>query len=145
MRISAGDKSPTPARDKAIAGAYANKFIIALDFEMLNSSAPYYQAGLGNRLCYEITFNDYNRVINSAIAAPDAKYNKITDISLEYEIVTQPDLAKYLAKSIKDEYQSMVLLYDRILRHKQIPVNKSDTMWDWSFKVQMKCFFYCCN
>ena len=80
---------------------------------MLDSSAQYYQAGLGNRLCYEITFNDYNRVINSSVAAPDAKY-KITDISLEYEIVTQPDLVR----SSKDEYQSMVLLYDRILRYK---------------------------
>ena len=82
---------------------------------MLDSLAPYYQAGLGDRLCYEITFNDYNRIINSSVAAPDAKY-KITDISLEYEIVTQPNLAR----SIRSECQSMVLLYDRILRHKQI-------------------------
>ena len=78
---------------------------------MLDSSAPYYQAGLGNRLCYEITFNDHNRVINSSVAAPDAMY-KITDISLEYEIITQPDLAR----SIKAEYDEMALYYDRILR-----------------------------
>ena len=60
LRINVGDKSPTPARDKAIADAYGNKFIIPLDFEMSDSSAPYYQAGLRNRLCYEITFSDYN-------------------------------------------------------------------------------------
>ena len=30
------------------------------NIEMLGSAAPYYQAGLGNRLCYELTFNDYN-------------------------------------------------------------------------------------
>ena len=108
MRINAGDKRPTSDRDKAIADVCRNKFIIPLDFEMLDSSAPYYQVGLGNRLCYEITFNDYNGVINSALAAPDAKY-KITDISIEYEIVTQPELMR----SIQDEYQSMVLLYDR--------------------------------
>ena len=67
------------------------QFTIPLDFEMLDGAAPYYQAGLGNRLCYEITFNDYNQVIKSAVSpkVPDAKY-KITDISLEYEIVTQP-------------------------------------------------------
>ena len=34
---------------------------------------------------------------------PDAKY-KITDISLEYEIATQPDLAR----SIRSEYQHML-------------------------------------
>ena len=60
LRINAGDKDATNSRDKAIADAYGNKFIIPLDFEMLDSSAPYYQAGLGNRLCYEITFSDYS-------------------------------------------------------------------------------------
>ena len=59
MRINAGDKSTGNAQDNAIANTYGNKFIIPLDFEMLDSAAPYYQAGLGNRLCYEITFNDY--------------------------------------------------------------------------------------
>ena len=48
----------------------------------------------------------------------------IIDIFLEYEIVTQSDLAR----SIKDEYDKMVLYYDRILRPGQIPVNKSDTL-----------------
>ena len=27
----------------------------------------------------------------------------------------------------------MVLLYDRVIQHSQIPVNKSDTKWNWSF------------
>ena len=60
LRINAGDKSAGNAQDKAIADACGNKFIIPLDFEMLDSAAPYYQAGLWNRLCYELTFNDYN-------------------------------------------------------------------------------------
>ena len=132
LRINAKDKSPN-TRDNAIADAYGNKFIIPLDFEMLDSAAPYYQAGLRNRLCYEITFNDHNRVINSSVASPDATY-KITDISLEYEIITQPDLTR----SIRSEYQHMVLLYDRILRHRKIIVNKSDTVWNWAFNVPCK-------
>ena len=60
LRINVGNKSTGNAQDKAIADAYRKKFIVPLDFEMLDSAAPYYQAGLGNRLCYEITFNDYN-------------------------------------------------------------------------------------
>ena len=91
LRINAASKDATNAQDKAIANACVNKFIIPLDFEMLDSAAPYYQAGLGNRLCYELTFNDYNQVTKSGISSlkgPDAKY-KITDISLEYEIATQ--------------------------------------------------------
>ena len=126
LRINAGNKDATNAQGKAIADAYGNKFIIPLDFEMLDSAAPHYQAGLGNRLCYELTFNDYSRVTKSAVSSPkfpDAKY-KITDISLEYEIVTQPDLAR----SIRSEYQHIALLYDRILRHRKIIVNKSNTV-----------------
>ena len=60
LRINAGDKSTGNAQGNAIANTYGNKFIIPLDFEMLDSAAPHYQAGLGNRLCYELTFNDYN-------------------------------------------------------------------------------------
>ena len=116
LKINAGNKDATNAQDKAIADAYGNKFIIPLDFQMLDSAAPYYQAGLRNRLCYELTFNDYNRVTKSGVSSPkvpDAKY-KITDISLEYEVATQPNLAR----AIRSEYQHMALLYDRILRQK---------------------------
>ena len=60
LRINAGDKNAEITQDKAIADAYGNKFIIALDFEMLDSAALHYQASLRNRLCYEIMFNDYN-------------------------------------------------------------------------------------
>ena len=133
LRINASDKSTGNKRDKAIANTYGNKFVTPLDFEMLDTSIPYYRAGLWNRLCYEITFNDYNRVIKSTVASPDAKYN-ITNIFSEYEIVTQPTLTKY----ISDEYQNMALLYDRVLRHRQIKVNKSDTTWNWSFNTPCK-------
>ena len=34
---------PHQPKIKAIADAYGNKFIIPLDFEMLDSAAPYYQ------------------------------------------------------------------------------------------------------
>ena len=32
----------------------------------------------------------------------------------------------------------MVLLYDRILRHRQIPVNESDMTWNWSINIPCK-------
>ena len=73
-------------------------------------------------------FNDYDQVIISlgSPAKPDTKY-KITDVSLEYETVTQPDLARHIMM----EYQSMALPYDRVLRDRQIPVNKLDRIWSW--------------
>ena len=87
---------------------------------------------LRNRLCYDIMFNDYDQVIVSpgSPPKPDAK-DKITDISLEYEIITQPDLARHIMM----EYQNMVLPYHRVLRDRQIPVKNSDTTWSWSFNT----------
>ena len=89
------------------------------------------QVGFRNRLSYELLFNDYNQVINSW--KTDATY-KITDISLEYDIVTQPKLAR----SIKSECDKMVLLYDRVIQHSQIPMDKLDTKWNWSFNNSCK-------
>ena len=108
-------------------------FVIPLDFEMLDSAMPYYFR-LGNRLCYKITFNDHGKVIQlTEASSPDANY-EIKDITLEYEMVTQQDLASRIAT----RYQSMALKCDRILRHRQIPVNKSDTTWNWSLNMPCK-------
>ena len=42
LRINAADKNASNAQDMAIADGYGNKFIIPLDFEMLDSAGPYY-------------------------------------------------------------------------------------------------------
>ena len=65
LRIKPRDKSASNTRDNAIANAYEDKFIISLNFEMLHSMIPYYQSGLGNKLCYEPMFNDYDQIILS--------------------------------------------------------------------------------
>ena len=39
LRINACDKNASNAQDKAIADVYRNKFIIPLDFEMLDSAS----------------------------------------------------------------------------------------------------------
>ena len=55
-------------------------------------------------------------------AKPDTKH-KITDLSLEYKIITQPDLTRH----IEMEYQSRALPYDRVFRNRQISVDTLDT------------------
>ena len=42
LRINAGNKDATNTQDKAIADTYGSKFIIPLDFEMLDSAMIYY-------------------------------------------------------------------------------------------------------
>ena len=46
-RINAGDKASN-ASDETVASIFNNKFCIPLDFEILESSLPLYQYGLGS-------------------------------------------------------------------------------------------------
>ena len=91
---------------------------------------PFYQNALGDRLEYELTFNDYSRAIRATDDA-NAPYD-IENISLEYEIVTQPALARMIANQYNGR---LVILYDRILRHRKISRDKSDTLWNINLNV----------
>ena len=82
-RINAGDKASN-AKDQTVASIYDNRFCIPLDFEILESSLPLYQYGLGSRLTYELTFADYSDVIKSTDT--DATYT-ISNISLEFDTI----------------------------------------------------------
>ena len=118
-RINAGDKANN-AKDQTVASIFDNKFCIPLDFEILETSLPLYQYGLGSRLTYELTYNDYSDVIKAM--DPDATYT-ISNISLEFDTITNASLAS----QIRTEYMKSSILYDRILRARIIPLDKSDT------------------
>ena len=121
LRVGAGDAADV-AVDQAIATAYGNRFFVPLDFELLESHMPFYQAALGDRFEYELTFNDYSRVIKST---GDGSY-KIYNICLEFDKVTNESLAR----NIRTQYSSgLAILYDRVLLHRKIKVDKSDTLW----------------
>ena len=95
-RINAGDKANN-AKDQTVASIYDNRFCIPLDFEILESSLPLYQYGLGGRLTYELTFADYSDVIKSTDT--DTIYT-ISNISLEFGTVINASLAS----QIRTEY-----------------------------------------
>ena len=124
-RINASDKASN-ASDKKVASIFDNKFCISLDFELLESSLPLYQYGLGSRLTYELTFADNSDVIKAS--NPDATYT-ISNISLEFDTVINASLAS----QIRTEYMKSSILYDRILRARIIPLNDSST----SFSVDI--------
>lgn len=127
-RIGAGDKA-TDTEDQAIATAYGSRFCIPLDFELLETHMPFYQAGLGDRLEYELTFNNYKDVISSTDTS--ASY-KVKNICLEFDMVTDAELARQIRQQVDGK---MVILYDRILRHRKITKNKSDTLWNINLNV----------
>ena len=83
IRIHAGNKDEAVAADKAVTDAFGSRFYIPLDFELLESHMPFYQSALGDWLEYELTFNDYSRLIR-ATGDADSSYS-IENICLEYE------------------------------------------------------------
>ena len=106
-RINVTDKANN-AKDQTVASIYDNRFCIPLDLEILESSLPLYQYGLGSRLMYELTFANYSDVIKST--DPDATYT-ISNISLEFNTIINASLAS----QIQTEYMKSSILYDRIL------------------------------
>ena len=122
---NASDKANN-AEDQTVASIYNNKFCIPLDFEILESSLPLYQYGLGSRLTYELTFADYSDVIKATDL--NARYT-IPNISLEFDTIINASLAS----QIRTEYMKSSILYDRILRAHIIPLNNSNT----SFSVDI--------
>ena len=71
LRINASDKASN-ASDETVALIFDDKFCIPLDFEILESSLPLYQYGLGSHLTYELTFANYSDVIKTS--NPDSHY-----------------------------------------------------------------------
>ena len=124
-QINTGNKADV-ANDITVASIYNNRLCIPLDFEILESSLPLYQYGLGSHLTYQLTFADYSDVIKAMNT--DATYT-ISNISLEFNRIINASLAS----QIRTEYMKSSILYDRILRARIIPLNKSDT----SFSVDM--------
>ena len=118
-QINAGDKASN-ANDETVASIFDNKFCIPLDFEILESSFPLYQYGLGSCLTYELTFADYSDVIKATNTDPTYT---ISNISLEFDTIINVSLAS----QIRTEYMKSSILYDRILRARIIPLDKSDT------------------
>ena len=131
IRINAGDKG-TAAKDVAIGTMYDNLFCIPLDFEILESHMPFFQSELKDRLSYELTFNNYGNVIVSSDR--NASYT-ITDIHLEFEVLTSPELATSLKRKYEGKH---TVLYDRVIRHSRLTLNKSDTIWNIALALQAK-------
>ena len=120
LRMGAGN-AQAAVPDMAIAKMYSNRFYIPLDFELLETHMPFYQSALASRVEYVLRFNTYDRVIQAA-SDPNAIYT-IDNISLEFDTVQHDDLARL----IRTQYSGrMAILYDHVLRHRVIPVNKSD-------------------
>ena len=119
------------AKDQTVASIYDHRFCIPLYFEILESSLPLYQYGLGRRLTYELTFADYSDVIKAM--DPGATCT-ISNISLEFDTIINASLAS----QIRTKYMKSSILYDRILRARIIQLDKSDTSFSMDINSPSK-------
>ena len=133
IRVGARNGDSGVAVDKAISDTFGDRFFIPLDVELLESHMPFYQSALGDRLEYELTFNDYIRVIQ-ATGDVDASYH-IGGISLEYDMVTPPQLTRMIDNQYKGR---LAILYDRVLRHRKMTMDMSNTLWNINLNVSAR-------
>ena len=61
----------------------------------------------------------------------DASYH-IGGISLEYDMVTLPELVRMIDNQYKGR---LAILYDRVLRHRKMTIAKSNTLWNINLKM----------
>ena len=136
IRISAhGAEAAGSVGEKGVAKAYGNRFAIPLaDFEMVKY-LPF--PGIGDRLSFIFQFSSYSDVIKDAGTGsgntakdPDGSY-KISNIALEFDKIEDEGLHN----AMKQEYNNMSLPYDRVLRHRIIPLKKEDTAWNIQVNV----------
>ena len=119
-----GTETSATVDQKAIAAVYGNRYSIPIGkyFE-LTRYLPF--AGIGDRLSFVLTFAPYSSVVKDVGEAADGKYT-ITNIALEFDVVKDPQFAVM----IKSQLSNISLQYDRILRHRIIPLKKEDTQWN---------------
>ena len=132
IRIDAGNKDLTNAKNKAVGTTYSNRFCIPLDFELLTSHSPFFQHDLNDRLSYELTFNSYGKVI---VSTDNAASYSVSDIHLEYEKITSPELAMTLKAQNQGK---QTVLYDRVQRHGKYSFDKQDTVWNINLSPNTK-------
>ena len=131
IRIDAGDKGAA-TKDVAIGTAYSNMFCIPLDVEILESHMSFFQSELKDRLSYELTFNNNGKVV---VSTDNTASYTISDIHLEFEVITSAEIASALRMKYNGKH---TVLYDRVVRHSKLSLNKSDTIWNIALAPQAK-------
>ena len=94
---------------------------------------PFFPSALGNRLEYELTFNDYGSIIKAS-GDTGASYT-IHNISLEFDTVSEPSLAR----TIRNQYAGrLAILYDRTLCFRKVTLDKTQAPWNINLIALLK-------
>ena len=137
-RMNANDKASNTS-DETVASIFNNKFCILLDFEILESSLPLYQYGLGSQLTYELTFADYSDAIKAS--NPDATYT-ISNISLEFDTLINASLASQIRTEYMNVAFCMIEFLGLVSFHSIIPIQTFQWISIALQKVSRVCYSF---
>ena len=93
---------------------------------------PFFQSELQDRLSYKLTFNNYGKVV---VSTDNTASYTISDIHLEFKVITSPEIASALIVKHNGKH---IILYDRVVRHSKLSLNKPDTIWNITLALQAK-------
>ena len=138
LRVDSNGATGT-SDETAIKTTLGNRFKIPIDFELLKDIGPYYQAGMGDKLEVELTFNEPSAVILGSTsvlaAASDSDYSyTLTDIRSEWDQITDVNLAK----AMLSHYKMLALPYTRYLFHQTRRIKKTDSVINLNLNVPSK-------
>ena len=115
-RINAGNKAYV-ANDITVASIYDNRFCIPLEFEILESSLPLYQYGLGSHLTYELTFADYSDVIKATKERSATKFTRDTEEFFNPKIIKVEVTVEGVPNELYAQNMEYHHQYDEIVKH----------------------------
>ena len=95
------------------------------------ASSPHSTSSCSRATCHFTRAHWATRSSMSSRVTTTASYH-IGGISLEYDMVTLPELARMIDNQYKGR---LAILYDRVLRHQKMSMYKSNTLWNINLSV----------
>ena len=138
VRVGAhGAAAAADAKENAVAAAYSKNFSIPIgSYFELTKHLP--TVMINDRLSFILRFAPYGSIINDpgtgsggSAKAADGTY-KISKICLEFDKITSAAKANEARAVLED----ISLPIERILCHRKIPFNKSDTTWNINVNME---------
>ena len=117
LRTNAGDKVTSDAKEVFLASVHNTKYRVPLDHPILSDHGALYPKALPSDLTFEITLPKVDQIVNhdKAEAKKTPPAYKLTNIELEYSIISSDELSRDAASSYqvgKGFYYENVLYYE---------------------------------
>ncbi len=115
--------SGASVNDTMMKTVFGDKYKIPLDFEILTDHAPLYKAVINENIIFEIELNPNKNVLVSS--KPKDMAYKLTNICLEYDTVTDKNIASTISNMYNSGYAFM---FDRVDSLKEVKVTANETI-----------------